>query len=78
MFNFFFVLGNSLIALILIYFIWESFIFIREFMKRIFAHKKETEIKSVSQLLSKPSPAFDSPLKDSYNNSSALTKENTK
>lgn len=47
-------------------------------MKRIFAHKKETEIKSVSQPLSKPSPAFDSPLKDSYNNSSALTKENTK
>lgn len=73
-----FFLGNSLIVLISINFIWEGLIFIREFMKRIFAHKKETEIKNVAQPLTKPSPAFDSPLKDSYTNSSALMKENTK
>ena len=71
-------LGNSSIALILINAIWESLIFIREFMKRIFAHKKETEIKNIAQPLTKPSPAFESPLKDSYNNSSALMKETTK
>ena len=70
-------LGNSSIALILINAIWESLIFIREFMKRIFAHKKETEIKNIAQPLTKPSPAFESPLKDSYN-SSALMKETTK
>jgi hypothetical protein len=69
--------GNSSIALILINATWEILILIREFMKRIFAHKKEPEAKSVATPLTKP-PAFESPLKDSYNNSSALSKENTK
>lgn len=65
----------------MINFIWESLNFIREFMNRIFAHKKEAEIKNIVQPLTKPSVAFESPLKDSYDNSSAaaaIMKENTK
>jgi hypothetical protein len=77
--DYFCFLGNSSIALISVNFIWESLIFIREFMKRLFAHKKETEFKNVAQPLTKPSPAFDSPLKDSYTDSSVfMMKDNTK
>ena len=53
-------------------------IVIREFMKRIFAHKNMPEGKGSIPPLSKPLPAFESPLKDSYTNSSSLLKENTK
>lgn len=74
----YFFVGNSSITLILINCTWEVLIFVREFMKRIFAHKKEPEIKSNDQPLVKPLPAYESPLKDSYNNSSSLSKENTK
>lgn len=71
--------GNSTIALILVNFTWEAFIILREFMRRIFSYKKESETKISGQPpLVKPIPAFESPLKDSYFNSSALKKENTK
>lgn len=70
--------GNSTIALILINSGWESVIVLREFMKRIFTHKKESDCKVSAQPLTKPVPAFESPLKDSYNNSYVLSKDNTK
>lgn len=73
------ILGNSLIGVILIIATWETFVLFREFMKRIFSHKKEAINLTTSVPLSIVKPAFESPLKDSYTDSSLLLlKENTK
>ena len=48
----------------------------REFMKRLFVHKIEADTKVSQQ--PETSPFFDSPLKDSYANSSTSIKENAK
>ena len=65
-------------ALIFINAVREGFVLFREFMKGIFIHKKDPIKTVIGVPLTKPIPAFESPLKDSYANSSALHKEKTK
>lgn len=65
-----------MIIILLLNALRETFIIFQEFMKRIFAHKKESVKVSTATPLTKPVPAFESPLKDSYASSSFLAKDN--